>query len=49
MTELQQREALAKKQGWYRLNGAWIHPEGYAKPLPPIDTLRGYVAKANLS
>jgi len=27
-------EALARSLGWYQLNGAWIHPDGYAKALP---------------
>lgn len=27
-------EVIAKLLGWYKLGGAWIHPDGYAKSLP---------------
>jgi len=33
-------EALAREHGWYQLNGAWIHPDGYAKRLPSLEALR---------
>lgn len=34
-----QNYRIAKALGWYQLNGAWIHPNGYAKPLPDFVAL----------
>ena len=34
-----EREAMARRLGWYQLNGAWIHPMGYAKALPSMTSL----------